>query len=161
MATEMATAASNLVKERARLTEGAVRAREQSWSDDPLDRTWRGRTCGGGMGVVMGVASDRDVGEKLSGEEKMEAVLDLHGLHSNEATEVLEQFLLGLENEHFLGIAYAIVGEEKHTGTQDPARGTSRSRLATGVREWLHRWGYPWSEREGIIYVDPLTHHQE
>ena len=77
-------------------TEGAVRAREQSWSDDPLDRTWRGRTCGGGLGVVLGVASDRDVGEKLSGEEKMEAVLDLHGLHSNEATEVLEQFLLGV-----------------------------------------------------------------
>ncbi|KAL1676681.1 hypothetical protein EV122DRAFT_215920 [Schizophyllum commune] len=161
MAKEMASAASSLVKERARMTEGAVRAREQSWSDDPLDRTWRGRTCGGGLGVVLGVASDRDVGEKLSGEEKMEAVLDLHGLHSNEATEVLEQFLLGLENEHFLGIAYLVVGEEKHTGTQDPARGASRSRLATGVREWLHRWGYPWSEREGIIYVDPLTHHQE
>ena len=48
------------------------------------------------MGVILGVASDRDVGEKLTGEEKMEAVLDLHGLHSNEATEVLEQFLLGV-----------------------------------------------------------------
>lgn len=56
------------------------------------------------------------------------------------------------------GLAYAIVGEEKHTGTQDPGRGASRARLAAGVREWLHRWGYPWSERDGIICVDPLTH---
>lgn len=54
--------------------------------------------------------------------------------------------------------AYLIVGEEKHTGTQDPARGASKTRLATGVREWLHMWGYPWSERDGVICVDPLTH---
>lgn len=58
-------------------------------------------------------------------------------------------------------IAYAIVGEEKHTGTQDSARGASRNRLATGVREWVHRWGYPWSERDGIICIDPLTHASE
>jgi hypothetical protein len=57
--------------------------------------------------------------------------------------------------------AYAIVGEEKHTGTQDAARGASRARLATGVREWVHRWGYPWSERDGIICIDPLTHASE
>lgn len=55
-------------------------------------------------------------------------------------------------------LAYLVVGEEKHTGTQDPARGASRARLAAGVREWLHLWGYPWSERDGVICVDPLTH---
>lgn len=65
---------------------------------------------------------------------------------------------LQLESEHFYGLAYIVVGEEKHTGTQDIARGASRARLATGVREWLHRWGYPWSERDGVICVDPLTH---
>ena len=37
--------------------------------------------------------------------------------------------------------AYLVVGEEKHTGTQDPARGSSRQRLAAGVREWLYDWG--------------------
>lgn len=81
-----------------------------------------------------------------------------------------------MEREHFLGLgehsgrieangfadgiflAYAIVGEEKHTGTQDAGRGASRARLAAGVREWLHRWGYPWSERDGIICIDALTH---
>ncbi|KAF8998588.1 hypothetical protein BDQ17DRAFT_1362072 [Cyathus striatus] len=161
MGQEMAQAASKLVKERAKLAEQAVRLRDASWSDDPGDRGTRGKTCGSGLGVLLGIAS-RDVGDgKLTAEERTEAMLDLHGLHSNEATEVLEEFLLALEREHFYGLAYAIVGEEKHTGTQDVARGASRSRLATGVREWVHRWGYPWSERDGIICIDPLTHASE
>ncbi|KAF5383536.1 hypothetical protein D9615_003698 [Tricholomella constricta] len=161
MGVEMAAAAAKLVRERAKVAEQAVRNRDASWSDDPGDRGSRGNACGGGFGVCLGVAS-RDTGDgKMTSEERMEAMLDLHGLHSNEATEVLEQFLLALENEHFYGLAYAIVGEEKHTGTQDVARGASRARLATGVREWLHRWGYPWSERDGIVCIDPLTHASE
>ncbi|KAG5645726.1 hypothetical protein DXG03_005422 [Asterophora parasitica] len=163
MGVEMAGAAAKLVRERAKVAEQAVRARDATWSDDPGDRGARGNACGGGFGVCLGVAGRDSVGDggKSSSEERMEAMLDLHGLHSNEATEVLEQFLLALENEHFYGLAYAIVGEEKHTGTQDVARGASRARLATGVREWLHRWGYPWSERDGIICIDPLTHASE
>jgi len=46
-----------------------------------------------------------------------------------------------LEKEGFFGLAFVVVGEEKHTGTQDPARGASRARLAAGVREWLFDWG--------------------
>ncbi|KIY52861.1 hypothetical protein FISHEDRAFT_63549 [Fistulina hepatica ATCC 64428] len=166
MSKEMANAAEKLVRERASLTEAVVRGRDQNWSDDPMDRTWRGRICGAGLGVILGVASARDSNavsgdSKATAEERMEAVLDLHGLHSNEATEVLEEFLLALEQEHFYGLAYAIVGEEKHTGTQDVARGASRARLAAGVREWLHRWGYAWSERDGIICIDPLSHASE
>lgn len=65
-----------------------------------------------------------------------------------------------LEKEHFFGLAFVVVGEEKHTGTQDTSRGASRARLATGIREWLHNWGYPWNERDGVICVDPLTHMQ-
>ncbi|KAJ6485927.1 hypothetical protein C8R45DRAFT_870368 [Mycena sanguinolenta] len=161
MGKEMAGAAAKLVRERARITEQAVRVREAGWSDDPGDRAARGRSVGGGLGVCLGVAG-RDVGDgKLNAEERTECVLDLHGLHANEATEVLEEFLLALEHEHFYGLAYVIVGEEKHTGTQDAARGASRARLATGVREWVHRWGYPWSERDGIICVDALTHASE
>ncbi|KAJ7695120.1 hypothetical protein B0H17DRAFT_930914 [Mycena rosella] len=161
MSKEMAGAAAKLVRERAKLAEQAVRTRDAGWSDDPGDRAARGRSCGGGLGVCLGIAG-RDVGDgKLSGEERTECMLDLHGLHSNEATEVLEGFLLALEQEHFYGLAYVVVGEEKHTGTQDPARGASRARLATGVREWVHRWGYPWSERDGIICVDALTHASE
>ncbi|KAH9852074.1 hypothetical protein C2E23DRAFT_827414 [Lenzites betulinus] len=159
MAAEMVEAAGKLVRERARLAEQAVRVRDVSWSDDPGDRSARGRTCGAGLGVLLGVASQSIGGDtKLTPEERTEGMLDLHGLHAAEASEVLEEFLLALEREHFYGLAYLIVGEEKHTGTQDPARGASKTRLATGVREWLHTWGYPWSERDGVICVDPLTH---
>jgi len=158
---EMTAAASNLVRERVKAAEQAVKSRDMSWSDDPGDRTSRGKMIGGGLGICLGIANTT-IGEgKLTPEERTEGVLDLHGLHSTEATEVLEEFLLALEKEHFLGLAYIIIGEEKHTGTQDVARGTSRLRLATGVREWIHRWGYPWSERDGIICVDPLTHASE
>ncbi|KAF7356826.1 hypothetical protein MVEN_01018100 [Mycena venus] len=139
----------------------ALRGREAGWSDDPGDRAARGRAVGGGLGVCLGVAGTGVGDGKLTAEERTECVLDLHGLHANEATEVLEEFLLALEHEHFYGLAYIIVGEEKHTGTQDAARGASRARLATGVREWVHRWGYPWSERDGIICVDALTHASE
>lgn len=159
MSQEMAEAAGRLVRERTKTAEQAVRGRDLSWSDDLSDRSTRGRTCGGGLGICLGVAK-KDVGgdAKLTSEERTEVMLDLHGLHSNEATEVLEEFLLALEREHFLGLAFAIVGEEKHTGTQDPARGASRARLSAGVKEWLHRWGYPWNERDGVICIDPLTH---
>ena len=58
----------------------------------------------------------------------------------------------------FLITVYVAIGDEKHAGVHDPARAASRERLATGVREWLHRWGYPWSERDGVICVDSVTH---
>lgn len=96
MSVEMASAAGKLVRERAKLAEQAVRTRDAGWSDDPGDRSSRGTICGGGLGVCLGIAS-RDTGdEKMSAEERKECMLDLHGLHSNEATEVLEEFLLGV-----------------------------------------------------------------
>lgn len=159
MSREMAESAGKLVRERAKLAEQAVRSRDLNWSDDLSDRSARGRSCGGGLGVCLGIAKKDTGGDaKLTSEERTEVVLDLHGLHANEATEVLEEFLLALEHEHFLGLAYAIVGEEKHTGMQDPSRGASRVRLSAGIREWLHRWGYPWNERDGVICIDALTH---
>lgn len=124
MATEAAEAAGKLVRERARVAELAVRNRDASWSDDPGDRASRGKSCGGGLGVCLGVASQSTAEDtsKLTPEERTEVALDLHGLHSNEASEVLEEFLLSvsislfcrcsvdldffiqLEREHFFGI---------------------------------------------------------
>ena len=97
MSREMAESAGKLVRERAKLAEQAVRSRDLNWSDDLGDRSARGRSCGGGLGVCLGVAK-RDIGgdAKLTPEERTEVVLDLHGLHANEATEVLEEFLLAV-----------------------------------------------------------------
>ena len=65
-----------------------------------------------------------------------------------------------MEKEQFFGLAYVLVEDDKSQAALDPGRGVSRQRLATGVREWLHNWGYPWNERDGVICVDPLTHMQ-
>ena len=99
MSSAMADAAIKLVKERAKLAEQAVRGRDPAWSDDPGDRASRGKIFENGLGVCLGIGRV-DVGgtEKLTPEERTEAVLDLHGLHANEATEVLESFLLGVSN---------------------------------------------------------------
>jgi DNA-nicking Smr family endonuclease len=100
MSAEAADAAGKLVRERAKLTEQAVRGRDMSWSDDSSDRTNRGKMMGAGLGVCLGIASkDTEEGmAKLTSEERMEVALDLHGLHSNEATEVLEEFLLAVSD---------------------------------------------------------------
>ncbi len=96
MSAEMADAAAKLVRERARMAEQVVRSRDAAWSDDPGDRGTRGKACGGGLGVYMAIASVGTGGSEASPEERSEAMLDLHGLHANEATEVLEQFLLAV-----------------------------------------------------------------
>ena len=101
MAAEMVEAAGKLVRERARVAEQAARGRDASWSDDPGDRAARGRICGGGLGVCLGIASQSVGGDsKLTPEERTEALLDLHGLHAAEATEVLEEFLLAVWSHH-------------------------------------------------------------
>lgn len=98
MGAEMQDAAGKLVRERARVAEQAVRSRDASWSDDSGDRAARGKACGGGYGVILGIASRQIGDDKLTSEERTEAMLDLHGLHSNEANEVLEQFLLAVRH---------------------------------------------------------------
>ena len=99
MGIEMAEAAKKLVRERAKVAEQAVRNRDASWSDDPGDRSARGKSAGAGLGVCLGVAGVNVGGAnevKGTQDERTEVMLDLHGLHSNEATEVLEQFLLAV-----------------------------------------------------------------
>ncbi|KAG9122138.1 hypothetical protein FRC07_001611 [Ceratobasidium sp. 392] len=149
MVDESSDAARRIVKERVRAAVEAVRARDAGWSDDARDRAERGRMCGGELGVVLGVASVSAAGEGgkgLTAEERMECLLDLHGLHAAEGVEALQEFLLELEKERYFGLAYVIVGEEKHTGTQDVARGSSKARLGAAVRDWLFEWGYPMSD---------------
>ena len=65
------------------------------------------------------------------------------GLHPDEALEILEQFLTSLASENTMrGLAYVIVGQERHTGTADAARGTRKLRLADAVGTWLDEYEY-------------------
>lgn len=97
MSAEMAQAASRLVRERAKLAEQAVRTRDSLWSDDYGDRSAKGRLVGAGLGVCLGIASQTvGDGKKLTPEERTEVMLDLHGLHAAEASEVVEEFLLAV-----------------------------------------------------------------
>jgi hypothetical protein len=150
-------AAQLLVRERRKAAQQAIRERDQGWSDDPRDRAERGKDCAGGFGVVMGVASARSVpgGDRLSTEERTEILLDLHTLHGTEGAEIVSQFLTELERENYRGLAFVVVGEEKHVGTQDAGRGASKVRLGSSVKQWLAEWGYAWSETGGVICVDP------
>jgi hypothetical protein len=150
-------AAQLLVRERRKAAQQAVRERDPSWSDDTRDRAERGKECAGGFGVVMGVASARSVpgGDRLSSDERTEILLDLHTLHGTEGSEIVSQFLTELERERFRGLAFVVVGDEKHVGTQDTGRGASKIRLGSSVKQWLAEWGYAWSETGGVICVDP------
>lgn len=65
------------------------------------------------------------------------------GLHADEAIDILEKFLLAIASEHIMrGLSYVIVGQERHTGTADPARGTRKIRLADAIGGWLDNYGY-------------------
>ena len=98
MAAELTLSAGAVVRERAKLIEQAVKSRDGAWSDDPADHSARGRVCGNGLGVILGVAR-RDVsGEQreLKPDERTESLVDIHGIHAAEATEILEEFLLAV-----------------------------------------------------------------
>ena len=95
MLNEAADAAQTLVRQRRQEAQKAVRQRDASWSDDPGDRTQRGRECAAGLGVIMGVTAARSIpgGQLLSADERTECLLDLHTLHGSEGVDILGQFL--------------------------------------------------------------------
>ncbi|KAF9060971.1 hypothetical protein BDP27DRAFT_1370048 [Rhodocollybia butyracea] len=99
-------AARELVRERAGYTLFAVTPRDLGWSDDPGDR--------GAMGGIGGC-----------GDYRAELVLDLRGLHANEATE--EEFLFALS------FAYVIMGMQKHPEKRNVGRGALPAGLWIGV----------------------------
>jgi len=105
----------------------------------------------------MGIASANRLvgGALLSADERTECLVDLHTLHGSEGADILGQFLEELVREGYRGLAYVTVGEEKHVGTQDAGRGASKTRLAATVKQSLADWGYAWSEKDGILCVDP------
>ena|SRR5258708_2589669 len=129
MGLEAGRAAAHLIWEQAVMAVEVVRNCDVSWSDDPSDdRTACGKVCGGGLSVCLGIVSlNVGTGNRHTPKEQMEVFLDLHGLHSNKAVEVIEDFLVvvsvcvsmvghcqtfnhlfQLEYEHFFGLAYLL-----------------------------------------------------
>lgn len=121
-------------------------------SDEPGARGWRGKWVGDRLGLCLGVARRCGVRASLSLDERMEAVLDLHGLYVSEAVAACEHWLLALEAEQFRGLAYVCVGAGKHSAR-------ARGALATHVRAFLEHWGYPHAEYDGVIACDPCAHY--
>ncbi|UZJ54831.1 hypothetical protein CBS101457_004151 [Exobasidium rhododendri] len=122
-------------------------------------RGWRGKLMGDQMGICLGVApkiSSSIVNTmSLSLEERTEVLMDLHSLHSTEAVELIEEFLISLEKENFRGLALLAIGLGRHTSQETDRR---RVGLASSVREFLSSWNYPYAEHNGVIIVDPLSH---
>jgi hypothetical protein len=73
-------------------------------------------------------------------------------MFARHGAKVISQFLPALESEGFLGLAFLIVGQEKHT------LGAGRARLAESVSDHLTSCGYPYRIYAGIVAVDPLQH---
>jgi len=113
MKDEMRVAADGIVRERARVVEGVVKSSglgggSVNGSNVNADR---GKMMGGGLAVCLGVGveSSATASISLTVEERMEVMLDLHGLHANEATDVLEEFLLAVSLALLAEIRFFVV----------------------------------------------------
>lgn len=136
-------------------------------TSEPGTRGLRGQLCTptGGLGVCLGVARRDGLPAQYatsSVEERTEWFLDCHGLHVHEALEIVEEFLLTLESSYpsHRGLTYLGVGVGGGGGGNgDDATVQKRSpKLASAVKGFLASWGYPYSEADGVIAVDHLTH---
>lgn len=132
-------------------------------SDEPGARGLRGSVIGNGLGLCLGVARKDALSPQnanLTLEERTECFLDAHGLHAGEAVEIIEEFLLALEQRDggkaMRGLVYLAVGSSRHSSLSTDKR---RVKLAGAVKAFLASWGYPYAEHDGVLAVDHLTHH--
>ncbi|GAA6026697.1 hypothetical protein JCM8202_005618 [Rhodotorula sphaerocarpa] len=160
VAIEGRDSAVKIVEERKRILKDAIDANEGRGgsTDDAPDRKVRGRERGGGicLGVVsQGMTSDS---RPLTEEERTEIALDLHALHTDEAIGFMGDFLLQLEGQKFQGLAFVVIGQQKHSGSSAPDKGEAagRLRLERATTEFLSDQGWAWRNFDGILAVDCL-----
>lgn len=160
VAIEGRDSAVKIVEERKRILKDAIDANEGRGgsTDDAPDRKVRGRERGGGicLGVVsQGMTSDS---RPLTEEERTEIALDLHALHTDEAIGFMGDFLLQLEAQKFQGLAFVVIGQQKHSGSSAPDKGEAagRLRLERATTEFLSDQGWAWRNFDGILAVDCL-----
>ena len=92
MLNEQTAASQTLIRARMEEARTAIMERTTSWTDDSADKTVRGRVCGGGLGLLLGVASST-VGPQMSADERTEAMMDLHTIHGEEGVHFASLFL--------------------------------------------------------------------
>ena len=162
VAIEGRDSAVRIIEERKKLLKQALHDQaggKAGTTDDVNDRRVRGAEKAGG--ICLGVVSQSFLPSNVRAQtidERTEVALDLHGLHSDEAVSFLGDFLLKLEHEQFAGIAYVVIGQQKHSGQQDPEAGKTahRLRLEQACTEFLFEQGWPWVNHNGILSIDAL-----
>lgn len=55
------------------------------------------------------------------------------------------------------GLAFVIVGQERHTASADPARGSRKVRLIDAVGQYLDSFGYSFWLVQGVLAIDPYN----
>ncbi|GAA6028586.1 hypothetical protein JCM8097_007295 [Rhodosporidiobolus ruineniae] len=159
VAIEGRDAALRIVEERKRVLKEAIDRNEQraGTADDVPDRKARGHERGGG--ICLGVVSPAVLpseGHPLTEDERTEVALDLHALHTDEAISFMGDFLLKLEAQQFRGLAFIVIGQQKHSGASAPdkAEAAGRLRLEQATTEFLSDQGWAWQNFGGILCVD-------
>ncbi|GAA5906142.1 hypothetical protein JCM6882_006057 [Rhodosporidiobolus microsporus] len=159
VAIEGRDSALRIVEERKRILKEAIDRNEHraGTTDDVPDRKARGHERGGG--ICLGVVSQAVIpseGRPLTEDERTEVALDLHALHTDEAIGFMGDFLLKLEAQQFRGIAFVVVGQQKHSGSSAPdkAEAAGRLRLEQATTEFLSDQGWPWQNFGGILAID-------
>ncbi|PLW55207.1 hypothetical protein PCANC_03237 [Puccinia coronata f. sp. avenae] len=168
-ASETQGLAGQLIAERNRLMKDAVRAgvpMRADKVDEGPDRMHRGKEMGGGicLGVVAPprpstttTSTTITTGKKNASvpKERMEVLMDLHGLHPDDGVYYLEKFLMALKTEGFKGLAYILTRAPPSSSSSsssaaglgllsDPADPLN-GRLEDAARAWLDRKGFSWS----------------
>lgn len=65
---------------------------------------------------------------------------------------------MGITSEGAMrGLAFVIVGQERHTGSADPARGSKKLRLIDAVGQYLDNFGYSFWLVQGVLAIDPYN----
>lgn len=109
-----------MITERNRLMKDAVRegvSDRLNKVDEGPDRMHRGKEMGGGICLGVVSASSNQTASASSVKERMEVLMDLHGLHPDDGVYYLEKFMMALKTEGFQGLAYILTSSTCPTFT--------------------------------------------
>ncbi|KNE92786.1 hypothetical protein, variant 3 [Puccinia striiformis f. sp. tritici PST-78] len=168
MKEEIRMIGGTIISERNRLMKDAVRAGvvdRASKVDQGPDRMHRGKEMGGG--ICLGVVSNTIT--KASLKERMEVLMDLHGLLPDDGVYYLEKFMMALKTEGYQGLAYVLTSsDDDHDDHDDRSVEKDDSHLEKSVVNWLDRKRFLWQSfsasnsnvhslsESGIFCIDPI-----